>query len=94
MNATMQRKPDAVPPAMARLVIRAVQMGYDQPQSETGDIEGVPCVRVALTGAAKFRDVEAHCRVLPGPARDMERLAIRSALAEALVLAMAPEARR
>lgn len=80
-----------MPPSMPRLLVRVRQLGYDQPKSETGDVDGVPAVRVVLQGAAKFRDVEAMCLISPGLP---ERLAIRSALAEALVLALAPEARR
>lgn len=86
------------PPKLRDLIGRCARLGYAEPEILIGDMpvdEGsrVPAVRVQLhSNELGLRNVVATCRVLPGPAQSMERLAVRSALAEALDLAGTPEA--
>lgn len=84
------------PPSMGRLVTVAIKLGYEQPGYEVGDLpadDGTPqpVVRVLLTGNARFDDVEGWCLIdqmssyAPRDPAAQERLAVRSALAEAIV---------
>jgi hypothetical protein len=84
------------PPSMGRLVAHAIKLGYAQPGYEVGDLPAdddtaKPAVSVLLTGNAKYEDVEGWCLIdnmapyAPRNPAAQERLAVRSALAEAIV---------
>lgn len=90
----------AEPPKLRDLVSRAVELGYPMPAIEFGDGRpdgsevNVPMVQVQLhSNEHRRRNVVAHCRIGHGPDPQAQaRLAARSALAEALLLAEQPEA--
>jgi hypothetical protein len=92
------------PPSLRFLESRVRALGYEAPVVSIGDVEGVPAVHVLLRDSPMRVDVEAICPVNPiynreGRAHaltvaEAEYICTRSALAEALVLALSPEARR
>lgn len=90
-----------MPPPLTILVDLALKAGYEVPDTEEGDVTDVhgnvfPAMKVTLNGNPGRRDVQATCRVVDGPEPVGERVrwAVRSALAEALVLASSPDAVR
>lgn len=81
------------PPKFRDLIARCFELGYPEPEIETGDGRGpggvvVPMVQVQLhSNQDGKRNVVAHCQIMPGvDVKRQHRLAVRSALAEALLL--------
>lgn len=90
-----------MPPRMTTLVAQAVALGYELPDTEYGDVTDAqgrvfPAMKVTLDGNERLPAIESVCRIVPGPESLDERVgwAARSALAEALRLAVAEQARR
>ena len=82
------------PPKLRDLMDRCFELGYPEPDIQTGDgkTEGgvvVPMVQVQLHSNQKGkRNVVAHCQIpVSSDVKLAHRIAVRSAFAEALLLA-------